>query len=121
MNGTLNAEECYDRILDLVGAAAMKDSMLHLARGGILCNTGQLGGKWYLEEFDPIVDLAEDAYLTSFYSGNVRVERLRELFAYIEHYDVPVRPARVFSLAETAEAHRWLEGLNGFGKAVVLI
>ena len=120
-NGELNAEERYDRILDLVGAAAMKDSMRHLASGGILCNTGQLGGKWYLEEFDPIVDLAEDAYLTSFYSGNVRVERLRELFAYIGHYDVPVQPARVFSLAETAEAHRWLEGQNGFGKAVVLL
>ena len=120
-NGELNAEERYDRILDLVGAAAMKDSMRHLAPGGILCNTGQLGGKWYLEEFDPIVDLAEDAYLTSFYSGNVRVERLRELFAYIGHYDVPVQPARVFSLAETAEAHRWLEGQNGFGKAVVLL
>lgn len=119
-NGALATEERYDRIFDLVGAAVMKDSMCHLKRGGILCSTGQLGGKWYLEDFDPIVDLAEDAYLTSFYSGNVSEARLREMFDYIEQYVVPVRPARVFSLAETAEAHRWLEGRHGFGKAVVI-
>lgn len=95
--------------------------MRHLVRGGILCSTGQLGGKWYLDDFDPIVDLAEDAYITSFYSGNVREERLRELFAYVENYRVRVQPERVFSLSETAEAHRWLEGQNGFGKAVVLV
>lgn len=120
-NGTLDTEEQYDRILDLVGPSAIKDSMQHLRCGGVLCSTGQLGGKWFLEEFDPIVDLAEDAYLTSFYSGNVREERLRELFAYVENYRVRVQPERVFSLSETAEAHRWLEGQNGFGKAVVLV
>lgn len=62
-NGTLDTEEQYDRILDLVGPSAIKDSMQHLRCGGVLCSTGQLGGKWFLEEFDPIVDLAEDAYL----------------------------------------------------------
>ncbi|MFC2730023.1 MAG: alcohol dehydrogenase catalytic domain-containing protein [Centipeda sp. (in: firmicutes)] len=120
-NGTLDTEEQYDRILDLVGPSAIKDSMQHLRCGGVLCSTGQLGGKWFLEEFDPIVDLAEDAYLTSFYSGNVSAERLREMFDYIEQYAVPVQPECVFSLSETADAHRWLEGQNGFGKAVVLV
>ena len=95
--------------------------MKHLVRGGILCNTGLLGGKWDLEGFEPIGDLAEDAYLTSFYSGNVREEHLSELFAYIRQYKVPVRPERVFTLSDTAEAHRWLEGRDGFGKAVVLV
>ena len=120
-NGILDTEEQYDRILDLVGPSAIKDSMQHLRCGGVLCSTGQLGGKWFLEEFDPIVDLAEDAYLTSFYSGNVSAERLREMFDYIEQYAAPVQPERVFSLSETADAHRWLEGQNGFGKAVVLV
>lgn len=119
--GILRTDERYDRILELVGPAVMKDSMKHLARGGILCNTGLLGGKWDLEGFEPIGDLAEDAYLTSFYSGNVREEHLSELFAYIRQYKVPVRPERVFTLSDTAEAHRWLEGRDGFGKAVVLV
>lgn len=120
-DGILRTDERYDRILELVGPAVMKDSMKHLARGGILCNTGLLGGKWGLEGFEPIGDLAEDAYLTSFYSGNVREEHLSELFAYIRQYKVPVRPERVFTLSDTAEAHRWLEGRDGFGKAVVLV
>jgi len=120
-DGILRTDERYDRILELVGPAIMKDSMKHLARGGILCNTGLLGGKWDLEGFEPIGDLAEDAYLTSFYSGNVREEHLSELFAYIRQYKVPVRPERVFTLSDTAEAHRWLEGRDGFGKAVVLV
>ena len=119
--GILRTDERYDRILELVGPAVMKDSMKHLARGGILCNTGLLGGKWDLEGFEPIGDLAEDAYLTSFYSGNVHEEHLSELFAYIRQYKVPVRPERVFTLSDTAEAHRWLEGRDGFGKAVVLV
>ena len=120
-DGILRTDERYDRILELVGPAVMKDSMKHLVRGGILCNTGLLGGKWDLEGFEPIGDLAEDAYLTSFYSGNVREEHLSELFAYIRQYKVPVRPERVFTLSDTAEAHRWLEGRDGFGKAVVLV
>ncbi len=120
-DGILRTDERYDRILELVGPAVMKDSMKHLARGGILCNTGLLGGKWDLEGFEPIGDLAEDAYLTSFYSGNVREEHLSELFAYIRQYKVPVRPERVFTLSDTAEAHRWLEGRDGFGKSVVLV
>ena len=120
-DGILRTDERYDRILELVGPAVMKDSMKHLVRGGILCNTGLLGGKWDLEGFEPIGDLAEAAYLTSFYSGNVREEHLSELFAYIRQYKVPVRPERVFTLSDTAEAHRWLEGCDGFGKAVVLV
>ena len=120
-DGILRTDERYDRILELVGPAVMKDSMKHLARGGILCNTGLLGGKWDLEGFEPIGDLAEDAYLTSFYSGNVREEHLSELFAYIRQYKVPVRPERVFTLSDTAEAHRWLEERDGLGKAVVLV
>ena len=120
-DGILRTDERYDRILELVGPAVMKDSMKHLARGGILCNTGLLGGKWDLAGFEPIGDLAEDAYLTSFCSGNVREEHLSELFAYIRQYKVPVRPERVFTLSDTAEAHRWLEGRDGFGKAVVLV
>ena len=121
INGTLNTEGRYDRILDLVGAAAMKDSMHRLKCGGILCNTGQLGGQWYLGDFDPIVDLAQNAYLTSFYSGNVCEEHLYELFDYIEKYRVPAHPVRVFSLAETADAHRYLEGQDGFGKVVITV
>lgn len=91
----LQTDKRYDKILELIGPATIKDSFKHLNRSGIICNTGQLGGKWYLEEFDPIVDLAEDSYLTSFYSGNVKVERRAEMFEFIESNHVNVKPEKV--------------------------
>ena len=120
-DGRLETERSYDRILELIGPAVIKDSMKHLCRFGILCSTGQLGGKWYLEQFDLIIDLAEDSYLTSFYSGNVREERLNELFAYIDRYRVRIRPEKIFSLSEIIDAHRYLESRTGFGKVVIVI
>jgi len=120
-DGRLETERAYDRILELVGPAVIKDSMKHLCRFGILCSTGQLGGKWYLEQFDPIIDLAEDSYLTSFYSGNVREGRLNDLLDYIDRYRVRIRPEKIFSLSEIIDAHRYLESRTGFGKVVIVI
>ena len=118
--GILQTTKTYDKIFELIGPATIKNSFKHLNRGGIICNTGQLGGKWYLEEFDPIVDLAEDSYLTSFYSGNVTVERLNEMFAEIENLHVDVKPEKIFRLNEVADAHRYLESSRSFGKVVVI-
>lgn len=69
--GVLQTEEKFDKILELVGPATLKNSFDHIQSAGIICNTGQLGGKWYVEEFDPIVEIKNNSFLTSFYSGNV--------------------------------------------------
>lgn len=109
----------FDRVLELIGPATLKDSCLHVREGGIVCSTGQLGGRWYMDGFDPIVDLPANGYLTSFYSGNVDDRRLDELFAYIEEHGVDVAPERVFPLEDMVGAHRYLKGSHGFGKVVV--
>lgn len=31
-----------------------------MALNGIICNTGLLGGQWYLEKFDPTFDLQKE-------------------------------------------------------------
>lgn len=67
-DGKLQTDENFDKILELIGPKTIKDSFKHLIEGGIICSTGQLGNQWYLEEFDPIVDIAANSYLTSFYS-----------------------------------------------------
>ena len=121
LNGELQTSNKYDKILELIGSATIKDSFKHLNCGGIICNTGQLGGKWYLEEFDPIVDLAEDSYLTSFYSGNVKVERLNNMLKYIETNQIDVQPEKIFKLNEVAKAHAYLESAKSFGKVVVIV
>ncbi|KXT78328.1 hypothetical protein STRDD11_02429 [Streptococcus sp. DD11] len=119
-NGRLETDEKFEKILELTGPATIKDSFAHIAEGGIICNTGQLGGQWYLENFDPIVEIKNNSFLTSFYSGNVSQSLIDELFAYIDRYEVNVTPRRVFPLEQVPDAHAYIEGKTGFGKVIII-
>ena len=119
-NGILDTEEVFDKILELIGPATIKDSLSHINEGGIVCSTGQLGGKWFLEDFDPIMELKRNSYLTTFHSSDVSGEKLHELLAFIEGKGVAVEPERVFTLKEVAQAHAFLQSQDSFGKVVVL-
>ena len=98
----------------------MKDTFAHMNEAGIVCSTGQLGGEWYLNDFDPIFELPANGYLTSFYSGNVDSGRLQEMLDYIKEYDIDVRPERVFTLDQIPEAHAYLDSSSSFGKVVAV-
>lgn len=115
---TLQAGEKFDKALELIGPATLRDTFLHMNEEGIVCSTGQLGGEWYLNDFDPIMDLPANGCLTSFYSGNVDGGRLQEMLDYVEKYSVNVKPERVFTLEEIPEAHAYLESSRSFGKVV---
>lgn len=119
-SGSLQDAGMFDRVLDLVGPATMKDTCAHVREGGIVCCTGQLGGQWYLDGFEPISDLPPNGYLTSAYSGNVDGSVLQELFDFIEREGVDVTPERVYRLEEVPDAHAHLESAHSFGKLVVL-
>ena len=111
----------FDKILELIGPKTIKNSIRHLKEGGIICSSGQLGEEWYLREFDPIMELKNNVYLTTFYSGNVSAEKINEMLAYIEKYKVNISPEKVFSLEDTPKAHDYVESGNNFGKVVVVI
>lgn len=119
-DGVLKTDAVFDRALELVGPATMKDTCAHIAEGGIVCSTGQLGGRWYLDGFDPIENLPPNGYLTSAYSANVQERAVQELFSYVESKHVEVKPERVFHLDQVREAHEYLQGAHSFGKVVVL-
>ena len=120
-DGVLQTEQQFDRVLELIGPATLRDTFSHVAEGGIVCSTGQLGGQWTLNDFDPIFELPANGYLTSFYSGNVDAGRLQSLLDYVRTYGIDPAPARVFSLPQVAEAHAWLESALSFGKVIVVI
>ena len=120
-DGVLQTVEHFDRALELIGPATLKDTFAHIREGGIVCSTGQLGGKWYMDGFDPIMDLCANGYLTSFYSGNVNGAWLQEMLDYVAHYQVSTAPERVFTLEQVPQAHAYLEGSNSFGKVVVVL
>lgn len=119
-DGHLQTKQKFDKILELVGPKTVKDSFKFTNPGGIVCSTGELGNQWYLEQFDPIVDIAPGAYLTGFSSANVDSARINQLFNFIVKYHVNVKPEKVFDLAHVADAHRYLEGQHSFGKVVVV-
>ena len=121
VDGVLQTKQQFDRVLELIGPATLRDTFSHVAEGGIVCSTGQLGGQWTLNDFDPIFELPANGYLTSFYSGNVDAARLQSLLDYVGTYGIDPAPARVFSLPQAAEAHAWLESAHSFGKVIVVI
>ncbi|MRN06559.1 quinone oxidoreductase [Lactobacillus sp. 0.1XD8-4] len=116
----LKTELKFDKIFELIGPATVKDSFKHTNPGGIVCSTGELGNKWYLEKFDPIMDIAPNSYLTSFYSGNVDQQKLNGLLRLISEKGVAVKPVKVFRLDQLPSAHRYLESHDSFGKVIVL-
>ena len=119
-NQVLQTGEKYDRIFDLIGPAALRDTFAHTAEGGIICVTGLLGGKWTLDDFDPLEDLPANGYLTAFHSGNVTERSLQEMLDYVETHRVDCRPEKVFDLSEMAKAHEYLGSSRSFGKVVVM-
>lgn len=114
----LQTEIKFDKILELVGPRSIKDSIKHLNRFGIVCSAGQLGEQWFLEDFDPIMELNNDIYLTTFYSGIVDSLRLDEMLNFVNKYNIVASPSKIFRLNEIQEAHRYIEIEKGFGKVV---
>lgn len=119
-SGCLDTELSFDKIADLVGPAAMADSLSHLKDGGILCNTGLLGGKWTIDNFDIITDLGSGKYITGFYSGLVDEVSLQALFDMIAKYHIDAAPEKIFSLADIRQAQAYLDSAESFGKVVVV-
>ena len=120
VDGKLQTDQNYDKILELVGPATLRDSFSHINEHGIVCNTGQLGNVWGVNDFDPIVELKNNSYLTAFYSGNVSQAKLDAMFDYIRQFNVKILIERVFTLEQVSEAHRFLQSADGFGKVVVV-
>lgn len=118
--GALMTGDSYDRVLELIGPTTIKDTFKHVNETGIVCSTGELGGQWYLSNFDPIMDIAANGYLTSFYSGNVDVQKLNNLLQLIEKRNIDVKPSKIFSLDKLPQAHEFLESTESVGKVVVL-
>ena len=79
------------KALDLIGPRDMKDTLTAVEKGGIVCQTGILGGVYALNGFDPIKDIPNGVYLTGFFSNYPTQQRMDEIFAFLNKKDlVPV-------------------------------
>ncbi|MBR1624426.1 MAG: zinc-binding dehydrogenase, partial [Clostridia bacterium] len=68
-DGTLSGKVFATKVLELIGPKTIRDSLKCLYKGGIVCQTGILGGVYSLNDFDPIKEIPNGCYLTGFFSN----------------------------------------------------
>lgn len=112
--------EGVDKILELIGPSTINDSLSALSEHGICCVTGVLGNKEYIETFDPIKDIPNGKYLTSFFSNYPTENIIYDIFDYILKFDIKPNISKVFnSLDDVCEAHELMESNLAKGKIIV--
>lgn len=109
------------KILEFIGPATLKDSLSCLSPHGIVCVTGILGKQGTLDNFDPIKDIPNGVYLTSFFSNFPVQADIDEIFGRIEKYALKPRIAKVFPLKDIGYAHEMMESNTANGKIVVTV
>jgi len=111
-----------DGVLDLIGTTTLADSLRCAGPGGRVCMTGILSGEWIWNEFEPLVDIPNGVFLTSYSGGSedVTAEELQSFVDDVAAGNVPVALDRTFALDEIVEAHRYMEANRAKGKLVVL-
>lgn len=71
------------KALDLIGPRNLRDTLTAVEKGGIVCQTGLLGGVYTLNGFDPIKDIPNSVYLTGFFSNYPTQQTVDEIFAFL--------------------------------------
>ncbi len=107
------------KVLELIGAATIIDSLRLTAVHGIVCHTGLLGGVYGLRNFDPIKHIPSGVYLTGFYSNHPTKQQIDGMFELIENHDIHPVIASTFTLDTIGEAHKLAESRSQIGKIVV--
>lgn len=110
-----------DKVLELVGATTLKDSLACLKAGGLGCMTGMLSESWSIPDFAPMEFIPATVGLTIYDSGQVTAPA-PALPAFIEAVEagrVQLGIGRVFTLLKIGAAHQLMEDNVAGGKIVV--
>lgn len=120
-NGKLSSKVKADKALDLVGPKSLLDTLRCVRKGGIVCDTGILGGVYALDGFDPIKDIPNGVYLTGYFSNSPTQETVDDIFAFLKEHDLHPAYARCFDFSDIREACIALDSGKANGKIVVRI
>ena len=126
-NGTLSEQllKLYPRgvnkILELIGASTLLESLKLAAYHGIVCHTGVLGKKGALDGFDPIKDIPNGVYLTGFFSNYPTQQSIDTIFKLIKTYNLHPVIAKTYTLDEIVQAHNMAEHNTANGKIVIMV
>lgn len=109
------------KVLELIGASTLRESLRLTALHGIVCHTGLLGGVFGLKSFDPIKEIPSGVYLTGFYSNKPTSKQIQDMMSLIERGKIHPIVARQFTFSDIAEAHKLAELRGQIGKIVVTL
>src|SRR5690606_27471897 len=111
-----------DKVLELVGASTLPDSLRCASPGGIVCMTGMLSEQWSLAEYAPMDVIPATVSLTVYDSGQVRVSQqyFQQFIGEVKNGNIQLNISRSFRLEEISQAHCFMETDSGAGKIVVL-
>jgi NADPH:quinone reductase-like Zn-dependent oxidoreductase len=111
-----------DKVLELVGAVSLNDSLQSTRPGGTVCMTGMLSESWTISDFAPMDFIPATVRLTVYDSGQVRspASAFQEFMNSVAAGRINLRIGKVFSLDEIVEAHRLMERNQADGKIVVV-
>jgi NADPH:quinone reductase-like Zn-dependent oxidoreductase len=111
-----------DKVLELVGALTLKDSLECIKPGGTACMTGMLSENWSIPDFAPMEFIPATVHLTIFDSGQIRspANVFQEFIDSIEASLIKLKASKVFTLNEIVIAHKFMESNLAAGKIVVL-
>ena len=107
------------KALDLVGPRNLRDTLTAVEKGGIVCQTGLLGGVYALNGFDPIKDIPNGVYLTGFFSNYPTQKVIDEIFAFLNEKKLKPKYGKVFDFENVKDAISSQDNGSIDGKIVV--
>lgn len=109
------------KALELVGPKTLPDTLRCVEKGGIVCNTGILGGVYTLNGFDPIKDIPNGVYLTGFFSNYPTEKTMRDIFGFLDEHNVKPAIGASFAFEQIKDACMALDSGSVNGKIVVTL
>ena len=107
------------KVLELIGPATLQDSLRCVSHPGYVCNTGILGNKFTVQNFDPIKYIPNGVFLTGFFSNFPTQEAIDGVLHLLETSGQRPLYSKVFKLEDIAEAHTLLEKGGAGGKIIL--
>lgn len=118
--GTLSGSfQGVTKALELVGPKTLRDTLRCVEKGGIVCNTGILGGVYTLNGFDPIKEIPNGVYLTGFFSNFPTQRTIEDIFSFIDRHHIKPAIGAVYSFQNIANALSDMDNHKADGKIVV--
>ena len=115
----MTAEFRPNKVLELIGPATLQDSLRLVSHPGYVCNTGILGNKFTVPNFDPIKYIPNGVFLTGFFSNFPTQEAIDGMLRLLETSGQKPLYSKVFKLEDISEAHTLLEKGGAGGKIIL--